>query len=83
MRSDERALLAEGIMWDYERDFMPGGMEIVDRKDLLMWKRPKGPLAQRRWSNRVSYVRTTHDLVEKVINKSLRILWSGAVHLGR
>lgn len=42
MRSDERALLAEGIMWDYERDFMPEGMEIVDRKGLLIVEAPEG-----------------------------------------
>jgi hypothetical protein len=69
MRSDERAFLAEGIMWDYEDDFMPEGMKIVDRPDLLMWKRPRGPFAQRRWSNRVSYVRTTSDQVERAIDE--------------
>lgn len=35
----ERALLAEAMMWDYERDFMPDDMEIVERDDLLVWKR--------------------------------------------
>lgn len=69
VRSDERALLAEGIMWDYELDFMPEGMEIVDREDLQMWKRPTGPFAQRRWSNRVSYVRTTSDQVDRTIDE--------------
>jgi hypothetical protein len=54
VRSDERAFLAEGIMWDYDLDFMPEGTEIVDRQDLLMWKRPSrehridlGPAAAR------------------------------------
>ena len=69
MPSDERASLAEGIMWDYEPDFMPEGMEIVDRQDLLMWKRPHGPLAQRRWSNRIFYVRTTSDQIERTIDE--------------
>lgn len=64
-----RALLAEAMMWDYERDFMPEGMEIVEREDLLMWRRPDGPLAQRRWSNRVSYVRTSTDRVERIIDE--------------
>jgi hypothetical protein len=32
--SHERAFLAEAIMWDYELDFMPEGMEIVERQDL-------------------------------------------------
>jgi hypothetical protein len=67
--SAERASLAEGIMWDYEPDFMPDGMEIVDRSDLLAWKRPHGPFAQRRWSNRVSYVRTTADRIERTIDE--------------
>src|SRR3989442_3511412 len=70
MPSDERASLAEGIMWDYEPDFMPGGMEIVDRQDLLMWKRPHGPFAQRRWSNRISYVPTTSDQIERTIDEA-------------
>ncbi|OLC21288.1 MAG: hypothetical protein AUH33_02100 [Chloroflexi bacterium 13_1_40CM_68_21] len=69
MPSDERASLAEGIMWDYEPDFMPEEMEIVDRQDLLMWKRPHGPLAQRRWSNRILYVRTTSDQIERTIDE--------------
>ena len=68
--SEERASLAEGIMWDYEPDFMPEGMEILDRKDLLMWKRPHGPLAQRRWSNVISYVRTTSDQIERTIDEA-------------
>jgi hypothetical protein len=68
---DERAFLAERIMWDYELDFMPEGMEIVDRQDLLMWKRPTGPFAQRRWSNRVSYVRTTTAQVDRTIDEAL------------
>jgi hypothetical protein len=33
MRSDERVSLAEGIMWEYEVDFMPEGMVIVDPFD--------------------------------------------------
>lgn len=71
---DESTLLAEAMMWDYERDFMPDGMEIVERDDLLMWKRPRGPLAQRRWSNRVSYVRTSTDRVERIIDEVLAFL---------
>lgn len=71
MPGDEGALLAEAMMWDYERDFMPEGMQIVEREDLLMWKRPDGPLAQRRWSNRLAYVRTTTDRVERTIDQVL------------
>lgn len=65
----ERALLAEAMMWDYERGFMPEGMEIVERDDMLMWRRSHGPLAHRRWSNRVSYVRTSTDRVERIIDE--------------
>jgi len=56
-------------MWDYELDLMPEGMELVDRPDLLMWKRPRGPFAQRRWANRISYVRTTPDRIERTIDE--------------
>jgi GNAT superfamily N-acetyltransferase len=59
------------MMWDYESDFMPEGMEIIERGDLLMWKRPHGPLAQRRWSNRVSYVRAPTERVERTIDEVL------------
>lgn len=62
-------LLAEQIMWDYEPDFTPVGMEVVERDDVLMWRRPHGPLAQQRWGNRVSHVRTTPDRVENVIRE--------------
>jgi GNAT superfamily N-acetyltransferase len=58
-------------MWDYEPDFMPEGMEIVDRQDLLMWKRPRWPFAQRSWSNRISYVRTRSDRIERTIDEVL------------
>lgn len=71
MDDADRHLLAERIMWDYEPDFAPLGMEIVDREDVLMWRRPHGPLSQRRWANRVSYVRTTPDRVEALIDEIL------------
>jgi len=34
-----------------------------------MWKRPRGPFPQRRWSNRLSYLRTKTDQVESAINE--------------
>lgn len=67
----DRHLLAERIMWDYEPDFAPSGMEVVERDDVLMWRRPHGPLAQQRWGNRVSYVRTSLARVETVIDEVL------------
>lgn len=71
MDATDQHLLAERIMWDYEPDFAPSGMEVVERDDLLMWRRPHGPLSQRRWGNRVSYVRTTPERIEAVIDEVL------------
>ena len=65
----DRALLAEAIMWDYEADWLPPGLEAVDRPDLLMWRRTQGPAAQARWANRISYVRTPIERVELVIDE--------------
>ena len=56
-------------MWDYEPDWLPRGMELVDRPDLLMWRRTGGPIAQQRWANRVSYVRTTGERVDRLIGE--------------
>lgn len=72
----ERVLMAEAMMWDYEPDFMPAGMEIVERDDVLMWRRPHGPLAQRRWSNRVSYVRSSPERIEALIGEILAFFGS-------
>ena len=48
MPSDDRASLAEGIIWDYEPDFMPEGMEKdlskQDLADLMAYlANPGGP----------------------------------------
>jgi hypothetical protein len=69
--TSDLARLAEAIMWDYEIDFLPADMEVVDRKNVLMWRRPHGPAAQRRWANRISYVRTDPDHVEELIEEAL------------
>lgn len=66
----QRTLLAEAIMWDYEPDWLPRGMELVDRPDLLMWRRTGGPVAQERWANRASYVRTTTERVDRLIDEA-------------
>jgi hypothetical protein len=39
----DRALRAEAMLWDYERDFMPPGLEVVERHDLLMIPDRPGP----------------------------------------
>lgn len=67
----DRALRAEAMLWDYERDFMPPGLEVVERDELLMWRRSAGPASEQRWANRVSFVRTTPADVERVIDEAL------------
>ena len=67
----DRAALAEGVVWDYEIDWLPRGLEIVDRADLLMWRRTEGPRAERGWANRVCYVRTTPARADAVIDEAL------------
>ena len=62
-------MLAEAIMWDYESDWIPRGLERVERDDLLMWRRLNGFRAQARWNNRVSWVRTTTELIDDVIDE--------------
>lgn len=56
-------------MWDYEVDWLPPNIEVVERGDLLMWRRITGPQAQQRWANRVGYVRTTASNVEALIDE--------------
>lgn len=73
----DRALLAEAIMWDYEAAWLPPGMEVVDRPDLLMWRRTQGPFAQERWANRISYVRATPDRAEGIIDEALSFFGDG------
>lgn len=67
----DRALRAEAMLWDYERDFMPPGLEVVARDDLLMWRRAIGPASEQRWANRVSFVRTTPAQAARVIDEAL------------
>ena len=66
----ERALRAEAMLWDYERDFMPPGLEVVERDELLMWRRASGPASEQRWANRVSFVRTTPATVDRIIDEA-------------
>jgi GNAT superfamily N-acetyltransferase len=67
----DRALRAEAMLWDYERDFMPPGLEVVERDELLMWRRASGPASEQRWANRVSFVRTTASEVDRLIDEAL------------
>lgn len=59
------------MLWDYEWDFMPAVLDIVERDDLLMWRRPSGPASEQRWANRVSFVRTTADGADRIIDEAL------------
>ncbi len=43
------ARLAEAMLYDYE--FTPPGVEVLDRQDLLMWRRRDRLLP---WANRVA-----------------------------
>lgn len=70
----DRALRAEALLWDYERDHLPPGLEVVERDDLLMWRRATGPMSQQRWANRVAFVRTTPVGVEGIIDETLAFL---------
>ena len=67
--NDDRALLAEAIMWDYELDWLPRGFDVVERDDLLMWSRRNGLRSEARWNNRVSWIRTSEESAESVINE--------------
>jgi len=49
-------------------------MEIVSRPDLLMWRLRGGPASRGRWANRVSFLRSSSDGVEKVIDEALAFL---------
>ncbi len=70
----DRALRAEALLWDYERDFLPQGLEVVERDDLLMWRRATGPMSEQRWANRVAFVRTTPAGVDRIIDEALAFL---------
>lgn len=61
-------------MWDYEVDWLPAGMEVVERADVLMWRHREGPAAQQRWRNRVCFVRTGSDAVEALIAEATAFL---------
>ena len=61
-------------MWDYEVDWLPPGMEVVDRPEILMWRHRRGPSAQQRWRNRVSFVRTSRRAVDGLIGEAIAFL---------
>lgn len=61
-------------MSDYARDWLPPGLEVRARDDLLMWRRRGGPLSARSWANRVAWLRTTAAAVEGLIDEALAFL---------
>src|SRR5947209_8886470 len=65
-------------MWDYEADWIPPGLELVERPDVLMWRRA-GPAARARWNNRVSWVRTGPDRIDGLIDEILEFFGQRAM----
>jgi len=65
MRDD--AAYAEAMLFDYERDWVPSGLEQVERSDLLMWRRRGWPASP----SRVAYVRWDESTVERGIDEVL------------
>jgi hypothetical protein len=54
VRDDEAAAHhCEAMLYDYEPEWRPSGIEEVDRADVLAWKRPGWPA----WANRVAYAK--------------------------
>lgn len=60
-------------MWDYERTWIPPGLEYVERPDVLMWRR-NGPRSDQRWGNRVAYTRSSPEHIESLIEEALAFL---------
>jgi hypothetical protein len=61
-------------MWDYEIDWLPAGLEAIERPEILMWRHQNGPSAQQRWRNRVCFVRTEPQGVDGLIDEAMAFL---------
>jgi GNAT superfamily N-acetyltransferase len=66
MRED--VAYAEAMLFDYERDWVPDGLEQIERPDLLMWRRRGWPASH----SRVAYARWDESAVERGIDE---VLW--------
>jgi len=61
------AAYAEGMLYDYERDWIPAGLEQIERLDLLMWRRRGWPPSH----SRVAYARWDESTAERRIDEVL------------
>src|SRR5688500_20213097 len=68
MRED--VAYAEAMLFDYERDWVPDGLEQIERSDLLMWRRRGWPASH----SRVAYARWDDSAVERGIDEGLGFL---------
>lgn len=58
---------AEAILFDYEPDWIPAGLELIERPDLLAWRRPGWPASH----SSVAYARWDDSTVERGIDEAL------------
>lgn len=63
----DRAAYAEAMLYDYEREWVPTGLDQIERSDLLMWRRPGWPPSH----SRVAYARWNESTVEPGIDEVL------------
>ena len=61
----DKAASAEAMLYDYERDWVPSGLDQIERSDLLMWRRHGWPPSH----SRVAYARWDESTVERGINE--------------
>lgn len=65
MRED--ATYAEAMLFDHEPDWIPAGLELIERQDLLAWRRPGWPASH----SCVAYARWNDSTVERGIDEAL------------
>lgn len=63
----DKAAYAEAMLYDYERDWAPTGLDQITRSDLLMWRRPGWPPSH----SRVACARWNESTVERGIDEVL------------
>jgi GNAT superfamily N-acetyltransferase len=61
------AVYPESMLFDYERDWVPPGLEQVERSDLMAWCRRGWPASH----SRVAYARWDESSVERGIDEAL------------
>jgi GNAT superfamily N-acetyltransferase len=63
----DRAAYAEAMLYDYEREWVPTGLDQIGRSDLVMWRRSGWPPSH----SRVAYARWNESTVERGIDEVL------------